>query len=148
MLLFFSFLSFKPLVTLLFIQLFCNIMYVSSKIDGADLMKTEQFFDFHFIRNCLKAFKIINWKLFEQVLWMTLICVMKRNLWLLMTPHCILLKRFQCLNCGDPCNMCAYVKCEKTGCLLSLSQKTNRKENVKMLLQNDYINNGVTNGIK
>ena len=73
---------------------------------------------------------------------------MIRNLWLLMTPHCILLKRFQCLNCSNPCNMCAYVKCEEIGCLFSLSQKTNRKENVKMLLQNDYINNGVTNGIK
>ena len=40
MLLFFFY--FKPLVTPLFIQLFCNIIYVSSKNEEEDLMKTVQ----------------------------------------------------------------------------------------------------------
>ena len=47
----------KLLVTL-FMQLFCNNIYVSTKNEGADLLKTVQFFDFHFIPNCLKAFKV------------------------------------------------------------------------------------------
>ena len=39
---FFSFFYFKPLVTPLFIQLFCNIIQVSSKNEGEDLMKMAQ----------------------------------------------------------------------------------------------------------
>ena len=72
---------FKPLSIPLFTQLFCSNIYASSKSEKADLMKTAQLFDFYFIPNCLKAFKVINWKLWEQVLWITLICVMLRNLW-------------------------------------------------------------------
>ena len=70
------FFCFKPLVTPLFIQLFCNNIYVSSNKEGADLIKTVQLFEFHFIPNYLKAFKVINWKIWEQILWMALICVM------------------------------------------------------------------------
>ena len=84
---------FKPLSILLFTQLFCSNIYVSSKSERVDLMKTAQLFYFHFIPNYLKAFKIINWKLWEQVLWITLICVMIRNLLIIMATHCILLKK-------------------------------------------------------
>ena len=53
---FFPFFCFKPLVTPLFLQLFYNNIYVSSKKKEVDLMKTVQLLDFHFIPNCLKAF--------------------------------------------------------------------------------------------
>ena len=47
-------------------------------------------------------------------------------------------------------HMCIYiyifVKCMKTGCLLNLFQKKNRAENLKMLLQNNCINNSAANG--
>ena len=56
-------------------------------------------------------------------------------------------KQIQYLNCGNYFNICPCVKCVKIGCLLSLFKK-NRTENVKMLLQNICINNGVTNGLK
>ena len=46
---FFSFIYFKPLVTPLFIQLFCNYIYVSLKNEEEDLMKTVQLFYNHFI---------------------------------------------------------------------------------------------------
>ena len=39
------------------------------------------------------------------------------------------------------------VECVKIGCLLGLFQKKNRADNLKMLLQNNYINNSVTNGL-
>ena len=57
-------------------------------------------------------------------------------------------KKCQCLNCNNSCNICPYIRYVKIACLLSLFQKKNRTENVKMLLQSNYINNGVTNGVK
>ena len=75
--------------TLLFTQLFCNNIHVRSKNEGVDIMKTVQLFDFHFIPNCLKGFKVINWKLWKQILWMISICVKMRNLWLIMVTYCI-----------------------------------------------------------
>ena len=56
-----------------------------------------------------------------------------------MATHCIF------LNCNNSYNIWPYVKSVKIGCLF---QKKNRTENVKMLLQNSYVNNGVTNGLK
>ena len=53
---FFPFFSFKPLVTPLILQLFCNNIYINSKNEGVEPMKTVQLFDFHFIPNCLKEF--------------------------------------------------------------------------------------------
>ena len=132
------------MVTPLFIQLFYNNIYVSSKNEEADLMKTVQLLDFHFIPNCLKMFKVVNWKLWEQVLLMTLISVMIRSLWLIMVIYCIFLKKCQCLNCNNSYNICPCARCVKIGCLLSLFQKKNRTKNVKMLLQNNCINNGIT----
>ena len=87
---FFSF-CFKESVTPLFMQLFCNKINLSSKNEGADIIKTVQLFNFHFIQNFLRVFKVINWKLWEQALWMTVICVI-RNLWLIMATYCIFLK--------------------------------------------------------
>ena len=54
---FFSFFYFKPMVTPLFIQLFCNNMYVSSKNEGVDLTKTVQLFYFHFIPTVYKCLR-------------------------------------------------------------------------------------------
>ena len=51
----------------LFIQLFCNNIYLSLKIKEADLMKTVQLFYFYFHFICLTAFYVINYKLLEQV---------------------------------------------------------------------------------
>ena len=45
-------------------------------------------------------------------------------------------------------NLRPIVKCLKIGCLLSLFQKKNWKENVKMLLQNNCTNEDVTNDLK
>ena len=58
---------------------------------------------------------------------MTLICVIIRNLRLIMATHCIFLKKCQYLNCNDSCNICPCVKCEKIGCLLNLFQKKNNR---------------------
>ena len=63
-----SFFRFKAFVTPLFTQLFCHNIYISSNNEGAGLMKTVQIFDFHFIPNCSIAFKVMNWKLWEQIL--------------------------------------------------------------------------------
>ena len=63
-----SFFCFKAFVTPLFTQLFCHNIYISSNNEGAGLMKTVQIFDFHFIPNCSIAFKVMNWKLWEQIL--------------------------------------------------------------------------------
>ena len=42
-----------------------------------------------------------------------------------MATHCIY------LNCNNSYNICAYVRCMKTGCLFILKEKPNRKcENV------------------
>ena len=79
---------------------------------------------------------------------MILICAMIRNLWLIVTTHCILKKKIQCLNCNNSYNICPRVKCVKIGCLLSLFQKKNKAKNLKMLLQNIYVNSSVTNGLK
>ena len=57
-------------------------------------------------------------------------------------------KKCQCLNCNNSCNICPYIKYVKIAFLLSLFQRKNRTENVKMLLQSNYINNGVTHGLK
>ena len=135
---FLSFVCFLSLVTPLFIELFWNNIYVSSKNEGADLMKTLQLFDFHCIPNCSGAFKVINWKIWEQALWITLICVMIRNLWLTMANHYIFLKK--CLNCNNSYDTCRCVLCVKIECLLSIFQKKNRRENLKMSLQYYYIN--------
>ena len=47
---------------------FATNIYVSSKNEGANLIKIVQPFDFHFILKCLKAFKVLTLKLSEQVL--------------------------------------------------------------------------------
>ena len=66
-----------------------------------------------------------------------------------MVTHCIFLKKYQCLNCNNSYNICRCVKYVKIGCLLSLFEKENRTENVKMLqFQNNCINNGVAYGLK
>ena len=65
-----------------------------------------------------------------------------------MSIHCIFLKTFQCLNCNSSYSTCPCLKCGKIGCLLSLFQKKNRTENVKMMLQNNCINNCVTNVLR
>ena len=57
-------------------------------------------------------------------------------------------KKIQCLNCNNSYNICPRVKCVKIGCLLSLFQKKNKAKNLKMLLQNIYVNSSVTNGLK
>ena len=46
----------KNIIYTIILQLFWNKIYVTSKNDGVDLMKTVQFFDFHFISSCLKEF--------------------------------------------------------------------------------------------
>ena len=69
---------------------------------------------------------------------MIIIDAMIRNLCLIMATNCIFLNF---INSG---NIYLYVKCVKTACL----QKESRTENVKMLLQDNSINNGVTNGLK
>ena len=66
---------------------------------------------------------------------------MIRNVWLIMATHCLF------LSCNNSYNICPYVKFVKIG-FLFLFQKKKRTENVKMLLQNNCINNGVTNGLK
>ena len=98
------------MVTPLFTQLFCYNLYVSSKNEAADLMKTVQLF------NCLKAFKVLNQKFWEQALWMTLICVMIRNLWLIMGINCKFLKECKYLNCTNSYNICPCVKLVQIGC--------------------------------
>ena len=65
-----------------------------------------------------------------------------------MINHCIFLKKCQCLNCNSFYSICPGVKCLKIGCSLSLFEKKNRTENVKMFLQNNSINNDVTNVLK
>lgn len=89
------FFCFKPLVTLL------TAIDYSLINEAGDLMKTVQLFNFHAIANCLKAFKFINRKLWEQVLWTTLTCVKIKHLWLIMATNCIFLKRCQYLNCNN-----------------------------------------------
>ena len=89
------FFCFKPLVTLL------TAIDYSLINEVADLMKTVQLFNFHEIANCLKAFKFINWKLWEQVLWMTLTCVKIRHLWLIVATNRVFLKKCQYLNCNN-----------------------------------------------
>ena len=116
---FFSFFCFKPLDTLLFTQLFCNNIYVRSKNEGVDIMKTVQLFDFHFIPNCLKGFKVINWKLWKQILWMISICVKIRNLWLIMATYCIFFLKKICVNCNYFAISVKRNKCVKIKCLLS-----------------------------
>ena len=79
---------------------------------------------------------------------MTLICVMIGNLQLILATHSIFLKKYQCLSCNNSYNIYPCVKFMKIGCFLSLFRKRNGTENVKMLLQNNYVNRGVTNGLK
>ena len=57
-------------------------------------------------------------------------------------------KKCQRLNCNNSYNIYPCVKCVKTGCLLNLFQKKYRIENLKILLQNNCINNSVTNALK
>ena len=70
---------------------------------------------------------------------MTLTYVMMRNLWLIMATHCIF------LNSNNSYNICPYVEHVKIRCLFISKEK---KTEQKMLLQNNCINNGVTNGLK
>ena len=49
-----------------------------------------------------------------------------------MATHCIF------LNYNSSYNICEYVNCVKIGC----------EKNLKMLLQDNCINNGVANGLK
>ena len=41
-----------------------------------------------------------------------------------------------------------YIKCMKIGCSFITKKEKSRTKNVKILLQNNYINNGVNNGLK
>ena len=69
---------------------------------------------------------------FHVYLCMTVIYVKIRNLWLIMATHCIF------LNYNSSYNICEYVNCVEIGC----------EKNLKMLLQDNCINNGVANGLK
>ena len=82
---------------------------------------------------------------------------MTKNLWVIMVINCIFLKKFQCFNCNNFNSICPFVNvwklnvCQKSVKIdksLFQKKKKNRTENVKMLLQNNCINNGVTNGLK
>ena len=79
---------------------------------------------------------------------MTLVCVMIRNLWLVMATHRIFFKMLQCLNCNNSYNICPCIKFVKIECFLSSFQNRSGRENDKILLQNNCINIGVTNGLK
>ena len=61
-----------------------------------------------------------------------------------MATYCLFLKCC-CLNRNNSYNICLYVKCVKIVCLLSWFIL---KGNVETLLQNNCINNGVTNDLK
>ena len=74
---------------------------------------------------------------FSCLICMTLIYVMIRNLWLIMATH----RTF--LSCNSSYNIFSYVKCMKLD--ICFFQKKSRTENLKMLLQNNCINNGVNN---
>ena len=129
---FFSFFYFKPLVAPLFIQLFCDNIYVRSKNEETDLMKTVQLFHSHFIKTLrANTFEINSWKIlkasfwkshfllwydclpFSFLLWMTLIWVLIRHLCLFIAVHCIFLKKCQCLNCNNSYNIYPSAKCMK-----------------------------------
>ena len=154
------------MLTPLFIQLFCNNIYVSLKNEGTDLMKTVQLFYFHFIPTFQKRLrsKIGDFKnkyflskffrkkmktsflenhnlplydclLFTFLLCMTLIYAMIRTLWLIMTTHRIWTVTFLTISV----NVLSVWKLDV--CLF-------QTENLKMLLQNNCINNDVTSGLK
>ena len=98
-------------------------------------MKNIQLFDFCFFSNCLKAFKAIG-KFCEQVLWMALICVIVTIVAILaVSVHLLMLENWM------------FVR-SLWKLLKVYFKKENRAEIVKMLLQNNCINNGVTNGLK
>ena len=54
----------------------------------------------------------------------------------------------QCLNCNNSYNTWPCIKFVKIECFLSSFQNRNGGENEKLLLQNNCINIGVTNGLK
>ena len=94
----------------LFLQLFYNnICKPEKRASGSDESHTAFQLSNHF-KLFKSDFMVINWKHWEQVLWMTLICVMIRNFWLIMTAHCTFLKKFHCLNCSNSYNNWMFVK--------------------------------------
>ena len=87
-------------------------------------------------------FHLYDCLLFPCLLCMTLIYVMIRNLWLIMATQRIFLNR------NNSYNNRPHIKCMKIGCSFITKKEKSRTKNVKILLQNNYINNGVNNGLK
>ena len=133
LLFFFSFIGYTIIYRIILKQ---HIRKLEERGSGSNENLTTFRFSLH--SQLFRSLKVINWKVWEQALWITLICVMIRNLWLTMANHYIFFKK--CLNCNNSYDICPCVLCVKIECLLSLFQKKNRRENLKMSLQHYYTN--------